>query len=109
MARKGKKAALVANTKQLCVMRVVQGKECREVLEAIGYRNVRHKRLMSLMERKRKLMGEVPQFRERLCLELGVLDNKIMVEELDLLEEAGDGGALDGKEKYRSRGVERHI
>ena len=59
--RKGKKTTLVANAQQYAMMRAVQEQECRELQEATEYRNERHKRLMSMMERKLKLMGEIPE------------------------------------------------
>ena len=39
-----------------------------------------------MMERKQKLMGEIPEFRMRSCQELRVLDDKISAEDLDLLQ-----------------------
>ena len=38
------------------------------------------------MERKQKLMGEVPELRD-MCQELGVLDDRISAEEVELPEE----------------------
>ena len=48
--------------------------------------NARYRKLMSTMEREQKLMGDVPEFQETLCQEIGVLDDRISAEELDLLE-----------------------
>ena len=67
-------------------MRAVQEEECRELQQAIEYRHDRHKRLTSMMERKQKLMGEILEFREKLCQRVRVLDDKISAEEWDLLE-----------------------
>ena len=41
--------------------------------------------MTSTMERKQKLMGEIPELREQ-CQEIRVLDDRISAEELDLLE-----------------------
>ena len=45
-------------------MRAVQVEECQGLQEAIGNVNEKHKELMSTMERKQKLMGEVSELRE---------------------------------------------
>ena len=82
---KGKKRTLVANVAQHAVMRVVQENECRVLQEAIECRNERHKRLMSIVERQQKLMGEILEFPKRSCLEVRVLDDKTS-EDLDLQE-----------------------
>ena len=61
-------------------------------LKGTDYINERHKRLMSMMERKQKLMAEI--------LDSGGIGFAG--------EEAGVGGAPEGKEKYRSGGMERY-
>ena len=48
--------------------------------------NERHKKLVSMMERKQRLIGEVPERREKFCQEIGVLDDRISAEEMELLE-----------------------
>ena len=64
VAMKRKKTTLVANVKQYALTRAAQETECRELQEAIQCRNERYKRLMSLLERKQKLLREVLE-----CLE----------------------------------------
>ena len=44
------------NVKQYAVKRAVQEKECPELRKAIEYMNERPKKLMSMMERKQRLM-----------------------------------------------------
>ena len=44
------------NVKQYAVMRAVQEKECPELRKAIEYMNERPKKLISMMERKQRLM-----------------------------------------------------
>ena len=64
----------------------MQKKECGELQEAIEYRNETPERLMPMMERKPKLVGEVPELRETRCPEIRASDDRISAEELDLLE-----------------------
>ena len=66
LKRKKTKTTLVADATQYAVMRAVQEKECQELQKAIENINERHKRLMSMMERKQKLMGEIPELREKM-------------------------------------------
>ena len=67
--------------KQHAVLRATQEVECRELQEAIECRNERHKRLMSMMERKQNLLRDVPEFHKN-----KILGRQISAKELDLLE-----------------------
>ena len=80
VARKTKEATLVANVKQYAMMRAMQHEEYQELHEAIEYMNERQGKLMSTMERRQMLMGEVPELRDKLSEETRVYD-RISAEE----------------------------
>ena len=56
-----------------------RGQELHEVIE---YMNERQGKLMSMMERNQKLIGEVTEFREN-CQEMSLLDDRISAEEVE--------------------------
>ena len=109
VTRKGKKTTLVANDKPYAVKRAVQEKECRELQVVLEYRNDRHKQLMVMMERKQKLMGEIPEFPEVMSRNQGLGRQDLGGGGSGFAgQEAGDEVGFEGNEKYRSGGVERH-
>ena len=57
---KTKEATRVASMKQYAMMRAMQNEEYQELHEVIEYMNERQEKLMSTMERKQKLIGDVP-------------------------------------------------
>ena len=67
------------------MVQAIQDEECQEPHETIQYMNERQERLMSTMKRKQKLTGEVPRLRQK-CQEIGVLDDRVWAEEVELLE-----------------------
>ena len=64
MATKTKETTLLANVNQYAMMRAKQHEEYQELHEVIEYMNERQEeRVMSTMQRKQKLIGEVPELR----------------------------------------------
>ena len=77
----------MADVKQYAVMRAKQDEEYQELHEAIEYMNGRHGKLLAMMELKQKLMSGAPEdLRGRFSRRVRVLDERISVEEIDLLE-----------------------
>ena len=74
-------------------MRAEQEKECQELQK-------------TMMERKQKLTGEVPEFRETVSIYQGLGRQDLGGGIGFAGEGAGDGGAVEGKEQYRSGGVD---
>ena len=64
VATKTKDATLVAHVKQYAMIRAMQDEEYHELHEAIECMNEKQEKPMSTMDRKQKLIGEVPEFRE---------------------------------------------
>ena len=97
-AVKRMKTTLVATMKQYAVMPAKQDEECQG-------------KFLARMERKQTLMSEAPEdLQGRIFQEIRVLDERISAEEINCLAgvEAGDEGAVEGKEVYRSGGVDRY-
>ena len=80
-----KKGTLVANVRQYAMLREREDEEYHELHEVIEYMNERQEKLLFTMERKQKLVGEVPELRDFICQEIRVLDDRISAE-VDLLE-----------------------
>ena len=91
--KQGKKTTLGANVKQYAMMRAVPEKERQELHEAIQYMNESQERLLSTIKRKQKLMGEIPELREKIMPSNSGLGRQDLGGGSGIAGEAGDEGA----------------
>ena len=86
VAMKAIEATLVTIVKQCAMMRGMQNEEFQQLHQVIEDMNEWQEKLVSTMERQQKLMGKVLELRRAICHEIKVLDDRISVEEVALLE-----------------------
>ena len=68
----------------LSYLQVRREEESYELQETIEYLNEMHGALMVTIQRKQKLLGEVPELREKLCQAIRALDEEISANEVEL-------------------------
>ena len=76
----------MTNVSRCAVKRAKQDELYQELYEAIEYMNERQGKLLSMMERKRKLKSAAPEDLWRKTLREMVLDERISADGIDLLE-----------------------
>ena len=75
---KRNQTTLVTNVSRYAVKRAKQDEEYQELHEAIEYMNERQGQLLSMMERKQKLMSAAPDgLRGKILQEMRVLDEDL--------------------------------
>ena len=93
--------------KQYVEMRAKQAEEYQELHEAIEYTNERQGNLLVMMERRQMLMRRAPEdLRRKTFQDIRVFDERISVEEIDLLEKKHAMMELLKKRMWRSGGTQ---